>query len=52
VLHDIVGGLCDFFGSVLPQQKFEMVDQCYSSVTAKFYFILFIYFKFKFIYFN
>ena len=32
-----VGGVCDFLSSVLPQQKFEMVDQCYSSVTAQFY---------------
>ena len=28
-------GECDFFGSVLLQQRFEMVAQCYSSVTAQ-----------------
>ena len=27
--------MCNFLGSVLPQQIFEMVDQCYSSVTAQ-----------------
>ena len=26
---------CNFLGSVLPQQRFEMVDQCYSLVTAR-----------------
>ena len=30
-----VGGVCNFLGSVLPQQRFEMADQCYSSVTAQ-----------------
>ena len=28
----IVRGVCNLLSSVLPQQKFEMVDQCYSSV--------------------
>ena len=32
-----VGGVCNFLGSVSPQQKCEMADQCYSSVTAQFY---------------
>ena len=32
---EIVGGVCNFLGSVLPQQRFETVDQCYSSVTAQ-----------------
>ena len=32
-----VRGLCDFLGSVLPQQRSEMVGQCYSSTTAEFY---------------
>ena len=32
-----VAGMCNFLGSVSPQQRFEMVDQCYSSVTAEFY---------------
>ena len=32
-----VGGMCNFLSSVSPQQRFEMVDQCYSSVTAEFY---------------
>ena len=32
-----VGGVCNFLGCVSPQQRFEMVDQCYSSVTAEFY---------------
>ena len=32
-----VTGVCNFLNSVLPQQKFEVVDQCYSSVTAQFY---------------
>jgi len=27
--------VCNFLGSVLPQHKFEMADQCYSSVTAQ-----------------
>ena len=31
------GGVCNFLSSVSPQQKFETVDQCYSSVTAQFY---------------
>ena len=30
-----VSGVCHFLGSVLPQQRFETVDQCYSSVTAQ-----------------
>ena len=30
-----VEGVCNFLGSVLLQQRFEMVDQCYSSVTAQ-----------------
>ena len=30
-------GVCNFLSSVLPQQKFEAVDQCYSSVTVQFY---------------
>ena len=34
-----VGGMCDFLGSVSLQQKFEAVDQCYSSVTAQFYLV-------------
>ena len=35
--HDIryVGIVCNFLISVLPQLRFEMVDQCYSSVTAQ-----------------
>ena len=32
-----VRGACNFLGSVSPQQRFEMVDRCYSSVTAQFY---------------
>ena len=32
-----VGGVCNFLGSVSLQQKFEMADQCYSSLTAQFY---------------
>ena len=35
VVH--VGGVWNFLGSVLPQQRFEMVDQCYLFVTAQFY---------------
>ena len=37
--HDCatIGGVCNFLSSVSPQQKFEMADQCYSSVTAQFY---------------
>ena len=31
----IVGGVCNFLASVSPQQRFEMVDQCYSSVIAE-----------------
>jgi len=31
-----IGGLCNLPSSVSPQQKFEAVDQCYSSVTAQF----------------
>ena len=30
-----VGRVCNFFGSVLPQQRFETADQCYSTVTAQ-----------------
>ena len=30
-----VGGECNFLSSVLPQQRFEMMDQCYSLVTAQ-----------------
>ena len=30
-----VGGVCNFLGSVSLQQRFEMVDQCYSSVAAQ-----------------
>ena len=30
-----VRGVCNFLGSVSPQQRFEMADQCYSSVTAQ-----------------
>ena len=37
VSNDYVGGVCNFHGSVLPQQKFEPAGQCYSSVTAQFY---------------
>ena len=29
------GEMCNFFGSVSLQQKFEAMDQCYSSVTAQ-----------------
>ena len=32
-----VGGVCNFHGPVLQQERFEMEDQCYSSVTAQFY---------------
>ena len=32
-----VGGVCNFLSSASPQQRFEMVDQCYSSVSAQFY---------------
>ena len=32
-----VGGVCSFLGSVLLQQRFEMADQCYNTVTAQFY---------------
>ena len=28
----IVSGECNFVSSVLPQQRFEMMDQCYSSL--------------------
>ena len=31
-LKDFVRGMCNFLGSVSPQQKFEMADWCYSSV--------------------
>ena len=30
-------GVCNFLSFVLPQQRFETVDQCYSSVSAQFY---------------
>ena len=33
----IIRGVCNFLDSVLLQQRFEMVDQCYSLVTAPFY---------------
>ena len=32
-----VRGVCNFLSSVLRQERFEMADQCYSSVTAQFY---------------
>ena len=32
-----VGGVCNFLSSVSPQQRFEIVDQCYSLITAQFY---------------
>ena len=32
--YHIVRGMSNFFSSVSLQQKFEIVDQCYSSVTA------------------
>ena len=35
--YHIVRGMSNFFSSVSLQQKFEIVDQCYSSVTAEFY---------------
>ena len=35
--YHIVRGMSNFLGSVSLQQKFEMADQCYGSVTAKFY---------------
>ena len=35
--HQICQGVCNFLGSVSPQQSFEIVDQCYSLVTAQFY---------------
>ena len=31
----LVGRVCYFLSSVLPQQRFEMVDQCYNLVTAQ-----------------
>ena len=31
-----VGGVYNFLDSVSPQQKFEVADQCFSSVTAQF----------------
>ena len=31
----IVRRVCTLLSSVLPQQRFEMADQCYSSVTAQ-----------------
>ena len=30
-----VRGMCNFLSSVSPQQRFEVADQCYSSVTAQ-----------------
>ena len=30
-----VGRVCNFLGSVLPQQRFKMANQCYSLVTAQ-----------------
>ena len=35
--HPTVRGVCNFLSSVLLQLKFEVADQCYSSVTAQFY---------------
>ena len=32
-----VGGVCNILGSVSLQQRFEMVDQCYSLVTTQLY---------------
>ena len=32
-----VRGVCNFLSSVSLQQRFETVDQCYSSVSAQFY---------------
>ena len=37
MIGERVGGMCNFLSSVSPQQKFEMADQCYSSVTDQFY---------------
>ena len=37
MISESVGGLCNFLGSVSPQQKFEMADQCYSLAIAQFY---------------
>ena len=37
LLDETVGGVYSFLSSVLPQQKFETVDQCHSLVTAQFY---------------
>ena len=37
MVGESVGGMCNFLGSVSPQQKFEMADQCYSLVTAQLY---------------
>ena len=34
----IVLGVCNSLSSVSLQQRFEMVDQCYSLVTTQFYF--------------
>ena len=34
---DIVQGVCNFLGSVSPQQRFETGDQCHTSVIAQFY---------------
>ena len=31
----IVRRMCTLLSSVLPQQRFEMADQCYNSVTAQ-----------------
>ena len=35
VSNNSVGGVCNFLGSVLTQQRFEMVDQHYSWITAQ-----------------
>ena len=33
--HSSVGGVCNFLTYVSLQQRIEMVDQCYSSITAQ-----------------
>ena len=35
--HRYIKGICNFLSSVSTQQRFETVDQFYSSVTAQFY---------------
>ena len=35
--QSIVGGVCNFLGSVSHLQRFEMADQYYNLVTAQFY---------------